>query len=300
MTDAQTLTEALGGRWHGGYGVAPCPVCQPERRRDQRALSISSGADGRLLLRCHKSGCAFRDILAAAGIAPGTASRPDPAAEARRRADLAAQRRRREGKAWRIWQEARPARGTLAERNLSGRHLALPEGAALGFHPAAPHPTGARFPAMVARIDGSGRVATHCAYLDASGRKAAVTPAKATFGACRSGAVRLVEPPKDGPLLVGEGIETVLAAVALYGAPSGGWAALSATGMAGLNLAHIPPGASLVALGDGDEAGLRAMYALARRAHDAGISAAVLAAPPGTDFADALAGQARARQGGAA
>lgn len=70
--------------------------------------------------------------------------------------------------------------------------------------------------------------------------------------------------------------------------------------MTGLNLAHIPPGAANVALGDGDEAGRKAMRKLAARAHAAGISSAVLAAPPGTDFADALEEQARARKGGAA
>ena len=31
--DAKSFTVALGGRWFGAYGVAPCPVCQPERRR---------------------------------------------------------------------------------------------------------------------------------------------------------------------------------------------------------------------------------------------------------------------------
>ena len=27
MTDARELTLALGGRFHGRYGTAPCPVC---------------------------------------------------------------------------------------------------------------------------------------------------------------------------------------------------------------------------------------------------------------------------------
>jgi hypothetical protein len=40
MTDARTLTMALGGRWWRGYGSAPCPVCQPERRKDQDALTL--------------------------------------------------------------------------------------------------------------------------------------------------------------------------------------------------------------------------------------------------------------------
>jgi hypothetical protein len=42
MTQAQDLCRALGGDWRGHGGNAPCPVCQPERRTDQRGLSIRS------------------------------------------------------------------------------------------------------------------------------------------------------------------------------------------------------------------------------------------------------------------
>ncbi len=49
MTDARALTQALGGRWHGHYGAAPCPVCQPERRKGQNALTrqpVTMALDG--------------------------------------------------------------------------------------------------------------------------------------------------------------------------------------------------------------------------------------------------------------
>ena len=59
MTDAERITRALGGDWRHGQGLAPCPICQPEGRRDQRALSVSEKA-GKLLLHCHKAGCAVR------------------------------------------------------------------------------------------------------------------------------------------------------------------------------------------------------------------------------------------------
>jgi hypothetical protein len=39
MMEAQQLNETLGGKWFGSYGSAPCPVYQPERRRDQVAQS---------------------------------------------------------------------------------------------------------------------------------------------------------------------------------------------------------------------------------------------------------------------
>ncbi len=45
MTDAQSLTMALGGRWYGRYGIAPCPVCQPERRKGQNALNLADGLE---------------------------------------------------------------------------------------------------------------------------------------------------------------------------------------------------------------------------------------------------------------
>jgi hypothetical protein len=56
MTDARTITHNIGGRWHGGYGVAACPVCQPEQRRDQFALTLADGKVG-LLAHCKKSDC---------------------------------------------------------------------------------------------------------------------------------------------------------------------------------------------------------------------------------------------------
>ena len=43
MMTAQILCTQLGGRWYGRYGVAPCPVCQLERRKGQNALKISDG-----------------------------------------------------------------------------------------------------------------------------------------------------------------------------------------------------------------------------------------------------------------
>jgi len=124
--DARTLTQALGGRWHGGYGCAPCPVCQPDQRRDQNALSISQGHDGRLLLHCFK-GCDFRDILASAGVTPGTYAPPDPAIIALRCAEEREQAAKRARQAQRCWQEALPIGDTIAARYhlRSARHIAV-------------------------------------------------------------------------------------------------------------------------------------------------------------------------------
>ena len=40
---ARNFTENLRGIWHQSYGCAPCPVCQPEGRRGQNALTLSDG-----------------------------------------------------------------------------------------------------------------------------------------------------------------------------------------------------------------------------------------------------------------
>ncbi len=67
--NAETVTFELGGVWRNGRGSAPCPVCQPERRKDQTALSVSESG-GKLLLYCFKSHCSFRDIAEAANVPP--------------------------------------------------------------------------------------------------------------------------------------------------------------------------------------------------------------------------------------
>lgn len=67
MANATQLTLTLRGKWHGRYGIAPCPKCQPEARRDQNALTLADGENG-LLAHCKNSKCDFAEILAAAGI----------------------------------------------------------------------------------------------------------------------------------------------------------------------------------------------------------------------------------------
>jgi len=94
MTDARTLTFDLRGKWYGRFGSAPCPVCQSEGRKGQDALTLADGDKG-LLLNCKRLGCTFRDILTAAGIAPGTITLPDPARLAQRDAERRAEAARR-------------------------------------------------------------------------------------------------------------------------------------------------------------------------------------------------------------
>lgn len=292
MTDARTLTRALGGRWHGRTGIAACPCCQPDRRRDQAALSIADGADGRLLLRCFRAGCAFAEIFAAAGLRAGDWRRPDPVMALRRAAEERAAAVKRAEQASAIWRRALPIEGTPAARYLrAARGIRLDRlPPVLRFAPDCWHVTARRLPAMVAAVQGADLAAVHRTYLRPDGAgKAAVDPAKAMLGATAGGAVRLTDGP--GPLLVGEGLESVLAAYVLRGdASARAWAALSTSGLRGLRLPPHP--GRLCIAPDGDAAGMAAAHALAERAHGLGWHVTVAAPPPGADWNDILTGKA--------
>jgi hypothetical protein len=123
MNDAKTICEALGGRWHGSYGLAFCP-CHENTRTP--ALSLKDGDGGKLLIFCH-AGCDARDILAALrakGLLEGSSDwKPDPQKAEQRKAEEDAERRRRIDLARRCWSEAGPISSTLAESYLRARGI---------------------------------------------------------------------------------------------------------------------------------------------------------------------------------
>jgi hypothetical protein len=291
MIDARNLTRSLGGRWYGHYGTAPCPCCQPERQQGQNALTLTDGRNGRLVLDCKKSGCAFTDILCAAGLRMGDYRHPVPAILAQREAERRAEAVKRAGQAKRLWREAQPIAGTPAEAYLRGRGITCELPRTLRFHPDAWHgPTARRYPAMVAAVQGSGAAAVHRTYLRPDGAaKADIAPAKAMLGATAGGTVRL----SDGPsrLVVAEGIESGLSLLCgLLDTPATVWAGLSTSGLRGL---HLPaqPGRLTIAC-DGDTAGREAARALAKRAHGLGWTVGILDPGTGADFNDILTGKA--------
>ncbi|WP_288939244.1 toprim domain-containing protein [uncultured Roseovarius sp.] len=286
MMDAKQITQALHGKWYRRYGSAPCPVCQAQGRKGQNALTLADGDGGRLLAHCKKSGCTFRDILAAAGLAPGDYAAPDPLDSHARQAQDRAEAEKRAKQAHRLWQDARPIGGTLAETYLRGRGISCPLPETLRFLPECWHPTAKRFPAMLARVDGGEGFAVHRTYLATDGRgKAVVKPDKLMLGRVSGGAVRLTE--AHGPLVVAEGIETALSlACGLLGKPVTLWAALSTSGMRGL---HLPPKPHRLTIApDGDAPGKAAAHALAERAHALGWQVSLLPAPDGRDWNDIL------------
>jgi hypothetical protein len=287
MTDARELTATLRGRWHGGYGVAACPICQPERRKGQNGLTLADGRNGRLVLDCKKSACAFLDILVAAGLRLGDYAPPDAATLAQREAEANAGAQRKAAQAKRLWQEAQPIAGTIAETYLRGRGITCDLPPTLRFHPSAWHGASATHcPALVAAVQGIALPALHRTYLRPDGTgKADLDPVKAMLGATAGGAVRVSD--GQGPLVVSEGIETALSlASGLLRTPATIWAALSTSGIRCLKL---PPEPSRLTIApDGDDAGRTAAQALAERAHALGWKVSLLPAPHGCDWNDIL------------
>lgn len=251
MTDACGLSTALGGRWHGSYGAAPCPICQPDRKRGQNALTLADGRNGRLVLDCKKSACAFLDILAAAGLRSGDYRRPDAATLAQRERDTRAEAEKRAAQAKRLWQESLPIAGTLAETYLRGRGITCPLPPTLRFHGACWHgPTARRYPAMLGAVQGVNLPAVHRTYLRADGSgKAEIEPAKAMLGATAGGAVRLADGPSR--LVVAEGTESGLSLLCgLLDDPVTLWAGLSTSGLRGLRLPDQPGRLTIATDGD--------------------------------------------------
>lgn len=287
MTEAERITRALRGRWHGRYGTACCPA-HGDRKP---SLSLSNGAGGRLLARC-MTGCGFPAILDALrglGIieGQGTVPQTDPAELARYEAEQRREAEKRERQALTVWHEAMPISGTIAEtylRTVRGITCTLPD--SLRFLPACWHPSAQRLPAIVARIEGAERFAVHRTYLQADGTgKAQAEPTKAMLGNTAGGAVRLSL--GAGLLVVAEGIETALSlASGLMRGPATIWAALSTSGMTGLRLPSRT--GRLIVATDGDEAGRSAGFRLAERAAALGWEVSTLAAPDGCDWNDVL------------
>jgi hypothetical protein len=302
MTDAATLTRTLRGKWRKHYGSAPCPVCQPERRKGQNALTLADGRDGRLLLNCKKSACDFADILAAAGIRSGDYRPPDPAIIAQREREERAQAEKRARQARAVWDEALPIGGTIAETYLRGRGITCDLPGTLRYHPSCWHASAQRLPALVALIEGADGFAVHRTYLraDGNGKAGLEGGDKLMLGSTQGGAVRFASGP--GPLLIGEGIESTASAFILHGDPTANaWAALSTSGLRGLRLPRFGAfgklgsgRASLIVAVDGEKAGRNAGREIAERAAGLGWQVSIADPGDGSDFNDRLIGEGRA------
>jgi phage/plasmid primase-like uncharacterized protein len=146
--------------------------------------------------------------------------------------------------------------------------------------------------ALVTRGSDDTPLAIHRTFLAPDGGgKAPVSPSKMMLGPCHGGAVRLGAPSEV--LMVGEGIETCLAAMQVTGHPV--WAALSTSGLRTLQLPldvrHV------IVLADGDAPGEAAAQECAWRCKQEGRRARIARPPKGLDFNDLLLGRVPPGQG---
>jgi len=193
---------------------------------------------------------------------------------------------RRSEAALAIWKSAQPAQGTPVETYLASRGIDLPPPDALRFHAGLKHPSGGIWPAVVALVTSGadGRpLAIHRTFIAPDGcGKAPVDPQKMMLGPCRGGAVRLADP--GDVLMVGEGIETSIAAMQATGNPA--WAALSTSGLRTLDLPKDVR--DIIVLADGDTAGEAAAHNCAWRWKREGRRVRIARPPQGMDFNDML------------
>ena len=184
------------------------------------------------------------------------------------------------------WRDSHLAEATLVETYLHTRGLVIPVPLSIRFHAGLRHPSGGIWPSMVALVTrgvDAQPIGIHRTYLARNGSgKAPVEPAKMMLGPCRGGVVRLSQPA--GPLLVGEGIETCLAAMQASGHAA--WAALSTSGLLTLELPQDMR--DVIVLADGDEAGELAARDCARRWNRQGRRVRIARPPWGMDFNDLL------------
>ncbi len=292
---AELIAQALGGRRVGGSWMARCPAHEDR----EPSLAIRDG-DGVALVHCH-AGCGQRDVLAALearGLWYST-SRPKirhPKTTRAENHEGGGDRRKRSERAIALWGDTKPASDTVVERYLGSRGFTLPSPERLRFHPGLKHPAGGTWPAMVALVTNGvddAPMAVHRTFIAHDGRgKAQVTPQRMMLGPCRGGAVRLGS--VDDLLLVGEGIESCLAAMQATGRVA--WAALSTSGLKSL---HLPGQISqVVVLADGDAPGEAAACDVARRWQRAGRHVRIARPPSGMDFNDLLVADAATRPGG--
>lgn len=189
----------------------------------------------------------------------------------------------------RLWRACRPIGGTHAEEYLHARGIRHCRFPSLRFHPKLYYRddnfTGA-FPALVAAAtDARGKLTgLHRTWLDPEvPAKAPVELPRKALGRLFGSAVRFPPRSDRSPLVVGEGIESVLSIITAYPGAAGA-AALSA---AGVGVFAAPASRRVAIARDNDPDGIQAADRLAERCEKSGIVCRVLI-PRGNDFNDDL------------
>ena len=303
MIDLRSLQRALGGEISGRQLLCPGPGHSP---RD-RSLAVRPSPDGDGFVvhsHCGDDWTLCKDYVRKRLGLPqwqpgdGHDRRVDPLrlktferaaveAEAERR-PLTQDDRVRIERARAVWDEATDPRGTLAERYLLSRALALDDdvaGKVLRYHPSCPwrdENTGATVgvAALVAVFRGVDDDAVTAI------QRVALTPEGAKIGRRMLGIVHRAAvklDPAGDTLHVGEGVETMMAARQLGLAPA--WA-LGSAGM----VAHFPVTSTghLRICAERDEASARAVELCTRRWQAAGRRVQVVLPTVGKDLNDEL------------
>jgi putative DNA primase/helicase len=236
---ARAIAAALGGRKSGAGWVARCPAHEDR----VPSLSISDSPDEKVLVHCH-AGCDQQAVIGtikSLGLWHGTSgsSGASPGAVPNHNQRSSRFDVDRTEAALRIWRASKVGEDTMVEKYLRSRGIKIAVPDTLRFHPSLKHPNGQALPAMVSLVTGGreGRpIGIHRTFLrHDGGAKAPVEPTRMMLGPCRGGAVKLGRPSEV--LLIGEGIETCLAAEQATGLPA--WAALSTSGLRSLDLPSV-------------------------------------------------------------
>ena len=284
---APEIAAALGGARRAGQWWSCCCPAHDDR---SPSLSLRDGDRG-VIVRCW-AGCDPRDVLAALrrlGLLGGTAGCGDPSVPVAVPGDDRDDTARRVAAAHRIWATATGAIGTPVARYLAARGIStIPTPSALRYAPALCRPDCTTGSAMVARIDNidGELIGVHRTWLAHGPHGTWQRRDRAMLGRAAGGAVRLA--PEAEMLMVGEGLETCLAA--MQATVHSAWAALSTSGLVRLVLPPILRTIVILADHDVNGAGERAARAAAARWLAEGRRVRIVLPPePGMDFNDVLA-----------
>jgi hypothetical protein len=229
-----------------------CPVCE------KPALSVKQ-VGHKTLVYCHYSQCDRLEILKALGT-----EQPQKESFSTLKAQPSETSQKHQ---WveRLWNESRPAQGTVIETYLKSRGLSGKTPPSIRFLPQALHtPTQARWPVMLTAVKTSegALCGIHRTFLDPQGRgKAPITPNKMSLGVLQGAAAQLFPVGPQGHLLIAEGIENALTLYEATGKPV--WAGLSAGGLMQMVLPDCIK--SITLCPDYDSVGLKAAEVAAYR-----------------------------------
>jgi putative DNA primase/helicase len=285
---SEVLARQLGLRRSGRRYIGSCPACGYSD-----SFAVCDGADHPLVF-CHA--CQDTDAVILAIRRRGLWQHSTDTKKSNLAQMPAGELSRAGVRARELWIQAAPARGTLVETYLRSRGIVAPLPPTLRFLSQAQHsPSNQMLPAMLAAVTvwpERRPCAVHRTFLAVDGNgKAPVDTPRMTLGPCRRGAVRLAEATDQ--LMVGEGIETCLAAMQATGKPA--WAALSTAGLRNLEIPeHVK---EVIVLADGDLPGEEAAQFAARRWVHQGRRVRIAMAPKGKDFNDLLLDSAHTTEG---